>query len=76
VVHSCSELIKSHQKQEIMVLLSFFKSALSVFEKTRSIIKKNKMKITLNRVNENYHFELKKAYHIVNVDNRSEFVWR
>ena len=32
------------------------------------------MKITLNRVNENYHFELKNERgHIVNVDNRSEF---
>jgi putative redox protein len=30
------------------------------------------MKITLNRVNENYHFELKNERgHIVNVDNRS-----
>jgi putative redox protein len=32
------------------------------------------MKITLDRVNENYHFELKNERgHIVNVDNRSEF---
>jgi putative redox protein len=31
------------------------------------------MKITLNRVNENYHFELKNDVYIVNVDNRSEF---
>jgi putative redox protein len=32
------------------------------------------MKITLNRVNEKYHFELKNERgHIVNVDNRSEF---
>jgi putative redox protein len=32
------------------------------------------MKITLNRVNENYHFELKNERgHIVSVDNRSEF---
>jgi putative redox protein len=32
------------------------------------------MKITLNRVNENYHFELKNERgHIVNVDNRAEF---
>jgi hypothetical protein len=36
--------------------------------------KNKKMKITLNRVNENYHFELKNERgHIVNVDNRSEF---
>ncbi|MGO4817874.1 OsmC family protein [Flavobacterium sp. W22_SRS_FP1] len=32
------------------------------------------MKIALDRVNENYHFELKNERgHIVNVDNRSEF---
>jgi putative redox protein len=32
------------------------------------------MKITLDRVNENYHFELKNERgHIVNLDNRSEF---
>ena len=32
------------------------------------------MKITLDRVNENYHFELKNERgHLVNVDNRSEF---
>ena len=32
------------------------------------------MKITLNRVNDNYHFYLKNERgHIVNVDNRSEF---
>lgn len=32
------------------------------------------MKITLNRVNDNYHFELKNERgHIVNVDNRAEF---
>jgi putative redox protein len=31
------------------------------------------MKITLNRVNENYHFELKTNVDIWNVDNRSEF---
>lgn len=32
------------------------------------------MKITLNRVNNNYHFELKNERgHIVNVDNRAEF---
>jgi putative redox protein len=36
--------------------------------------KNKKMKITLNRVNEKYHFELKNERgHIVNVDNRSEF---
>ncbi|MFT5251963.1 MAG: putative redox protein [Flavobacteriales bacterium] len=39
------------------------------------ISKKNKkMKITLNRVNDNFHFELKNERgHIVSVDNRSEF---
>ena len=32
------------------------------------------MKITLERVNNNYHFELKNERgHIINVDNRSEF---
>ena len=32
------------------------------------------MKVTLNRLNDNYHFELKNERgHIVNVDNRSEF---
>ena len=32
------------------------------------------MKITLNRVNDNYHFQLKnKRGHIVDIDNRSEF---
>ena len=32
------------------------------------------MKITLNRVNDNYHFQLKNERgHIVDVDNRSEF---
>ncbi len=32
------------------------------------------MKITLNRVNENYHFQLKNERgHIVDIDNRSEF---
>jgi putative redox protein len=31
------------------------------------------MKITLNRVNENYHFELKNERGHMNVDNRSEF---
>jgi putative redox protein len=39
------------------------------------ISKKNKkMKITLNRVNDNFHFELKNERgHIVNVDSRPEF---
>ncbi len=32
------------------------------------------MKITLNRVNDNYHFQLKNERgHIVDIDNRSEF---
>jgi hypothetical protein len=32
------------------------------------------MKITLNRVNDNYHFELiNERGHVVNVDNRAEF---
>jgi len=32
------------------------------------------MKITLNRVNENYHFQLKNERgHVVDIDNRSEF---
>jgi putative redox protein len=32
------------------------------------------MKVTLNRVNENFHFQLKNERgHIVNVDNRSEY---
>jgi putative redox protein len=31
------------------------------------------MKITLNRVNENYHFELKRTWTYSECDNRSEF---